>query len=126
MISLSSNQLKTMKKLLILLFSFIKLISLSASDCEVLCFRESYSKNIEKEDVSFFRAIKLETIYHGMKIRVLDNFKANSIGDTIEVLPTFRQLTFKDTFDFLSRPWPGKENYAALAYSCSGLLYARD
>jgi len=40
----------------------------------------------------------------------------------LELLPTFRQLTFKDTFDFLSRPWPGKENYAAIAYNCSGLL----
>ena len=45
---------------------------------------------------------------------------------SLELLPFFRQRNSNIGLFFLSRPWPGKENYAALAYTCSGLLYPRD
>ena len=79
-------------------------------------------KTILEEIIYRFHNHKISEVFISV------NHKADLIKNYLEeeLLPTFRQLTFKDTFDFLSRPWPGKENYTALPYTCSGLLYSRD
>lgn len=74
-----------MKHLYLTLFTFIICSSYLASDCFVNSFRSNYLINSGKNDVYFVKGIKLDTLYHGMKLKVLEDFKQNLQKDTIMV-----------------------------------------
>jgi hypothetical protein len=74
-----------MKKIVILFLVLIQVVSLKATDCEIYPFDKCYQENINNQEIYFIRGIKLETIYHGIKVLVIDNYKENLINDTIMV-----------------------------------------
>jgi len=91
-----------MKKFVVLFLIFIQVVSLKATDCEIYPFEKNYQENIDNQEIYFIRGIKLEANYHGIKLKVIKNFKSNTIPDTIMIWCSdgnSPRLEYSDNFD---------------------------
>lgn len=73
-----------MKRIILLFFSILFCTNLLA-DCFISTFSSNFSNNYNNTDVYFVKGIKLKTVYHGIQLKVLEDFKHNLQEDTIMV-----------------------------------------
>jgi hypothetical protein len=74
-----------MKQISILIFGIMICTNIMANDCELITFNSNYSSNYNSTDVFFIKGVNLKTIYHGIQIKILEDFKQNLQEDTIMV-----------------------------------------
>ncbi|MFQ3578690.1 MAG: T9SS type A sorting domain-containing protein [Bacteroidales bacterium] len=74
-----------MRQISILIFGIMIYTNIMANDCEIITFNSNYSSNYNNTDVFFIKGVKLKTIYHGIQLKILEDFKQNLQEDTIMV-----------------------------------------
>lgn len=77
--------MQSIKQIFTVLFCVSIYTGIMANDCELIPFNSNYSNNYNSQDVFFIKGIKLKTVYHGIKIRILEDLKQNLQKDTIMV-----------------------------------------
>lgn len=73
-----------MKRTVLLFFGILFCTNLLA-DCFISTFSSNFASNYNSIDVCFVKGVKLKTIYHGIQLKVLEDFKQNLQKDTIMV-----------------------------------------
>ncbi len=73
-----------MKRISLLIFGILFYTNIQA-DCFISTFSSNYLNNYNNTDVYFVKGVKLKTIYHGIQLKVLEDFKHNIQEDIIMV-----------------------------------------
>lgn len=73
-----------MKRVAIIILGILFYTNIQA-DCVISTFSSNYLNNYNNADVYFVKGVKLKTIYHGIQLKVLEDFKQNLQKDTIMV-----------------------------------------
>lgn len=74
-----------MKQICILIIGILIYTNIRANDCEIITFNSNYSSSYNNTDVYFIKGVKLKTVYHGIQIKILEDFKRNLYENTIFV-----------------------------------------